>query len=101
MGITNKLESFEFIDRNYNPNCIQIDMFEKIINPSQIKIGDRFICPPSNEYKSGIVDAATMIPILLFVKSISKYHITFWYHKEYGSNPAVAWDLCYLRREEL
>jgi hypothetical protein len=45
-------------------------MFEKITKKDQIKVGDRFICPSSSEYKSGIVDSNTINLFYYFAKKV-------------------------------
>ncbi len=98
---TKPLLSFEYIDRDKGSKIVQVGMFEKITDKTSIKAGDRFICPVSEEYRNGIVDSKTMNPILLFAKKVSEYHITFWHYEKSGGNPAIAWDLCYLLREDI
>jgi len=93
-------ESFEYVDRNYDGRIVQIGMFNKITNNNQITKGDRFICPPSNEYKSGIVDSDSMQPILCFAKEIKDYHIIFSTLNGGRDTPAIAWDLCYLLKND-
>lgn len=86
--------AIEFIDRQ-RPNVVQIDTFVPITDRNQIKIGDRFVCPPSEEYKSGIVDVRTMKPILCTVKFIHDWHIGFSYYPNGKRCASIAWDLCY------
>ena len=99
---TNSFKSFEYVDKNYDGKIVQVGMFEKITRKEQIKVGDRFICPSSDEYKSGIVDRNTMKPILLFAKQVnSEYHINFSTHEDSKSSASIAWDLCYLLRDDI
>jgi hypothetical protein len=101
----NKFESFEYVDRDYDSKVIQVGMFEKITSKDQIKIGDRFLCPRTDENPRGIIDSNTMKPILLFNSSNlqSDWHIQYVYHKDNigKSGQAVAWDLCYLLRDDI
>jgi hypothetical protein len=99
---SSKFKSYEYVDRSYDGKIVQIGMFEKITKKEQIKLGDRFICPSSSEYKSGIVDSNTMKPILLFCeKSSSEHHIGFSTHENSKSVPSIAWDLCYILRKDI
>jgi hypothetical protein len=103
---TNKFESFEYVDRDYDSKVVQVGMFEKITNKDQIKIGNRFICPRTEENQRGIIDVHTMKPILLYKSTElqSEWHIGYQYHKDKigkSGNPAVAWDLCYLLRDDI
>lgn len=102
----NTLESFEYVDRNYNGKIVQVGMFERITNKDQIKAGDRFICPETcvGKFgnKFGIIDVHSMKPILLFAKSTADFHIKFGYHAdEPRGGASVAWDLCYLLRDDI
>jgi len=102
----NKLESFEYIDRDYDSKIVQVGMFEKITSKDQIKIGDRFLCPRTDENTRGIIDSNTMKPILLYKSTElqSDWHIGYQYHKDKigkSGNAAVAWDLCYLLRDDI
>ena len=101
----NKFESFEYIDRDYDSKVVQVGMFEKITSKDQIKIGDRFLCPRTNENPRGIIDSNTMKPILLFYSTVlqSDWHISYQYHKDNigKSGQSVAWDLCYLLRDDI
>lgn len=89
------METFEYIDRDFNSRIVQMGQFERITSVDDIKHGDRFICPQSVEHRSGIVDGKTLYPILLFVKSVIDWHIHYNYVKDSKSTPAIAWDLCY------
>lgn len=100
-----ELISFEYVDRDYNSNIVQVGMFENITSKDQIKIGDRFICPITDENSRGIIDSNTMKPILLFKSTElqSDWHISYQYHKDKigKSGQTVAWDLCYLLRDDI
>lgn len=93
--------SFEYVDRNYNSKIVQIGMFEKITKDNIPKTGVRFICPSSKEYNAGITDIYTNKPILLFVKKVSQFHITYGMLETSKGNPAIAWDLCYILRDNI
>lgn len=95
------MESFEYVDRNYDGKIVQIGMFEEINDPEKLKKGDRFICPASEEYPSGIVDSNTMKPVLLFVKEIRDYHIIHSSLENGKGNPGIAFDICYLLRDDI
>lgn len=100
------LISFEYIDRDYDRKAVLIEQFEKITSKDQLKVGDRFICPRSPEFRNGVVDAATEIPILLYKSSEGggPYHITRAFHKdEIGKSGlgSIAWDLCYRMRDDI
>jgi len=92
------MEYFEFVDRVNHPRIIQEDAFEKLSEPPNIKVGDKFICPKTVLYPAGYCEDMTHKPILLTCTAIKPHHLQF---KEFDlverekNLPSLGIDLCY------